>query len=497
MHAPFRSASFCTLLAILLLEFLFPWSARADAPTNLRRFVMRNGKTFYASVESRTDTIATFKAANGVTHTIRLTEFSEPDQQFLRWWTKFKDELMNNAEFASVSIKELLELRGYQSFELDIKGNHIFVEAHVNNKAMTMMVDTGAQTTILNLEAAKQAKMEIGPMDQKIAGVAGTAPAAVVKVPSIKLGDVEVTNRKLITADLKEAGLNPEECGGLLGADIFREMDAVISYREGRIFLKPVTVAPPPNKKEEAKEKLAEFRRWTMTDGKSFVAALVNKNDKEAIFRIQNNPKPAPLALDRLVTADQDIVKAWSKLKDDLAKNREFTTMTVKELLELRKYQSFEYRLSQNSVLVDGTVGTTKATFLIDTGAGGAVFNLEFSQRAKLEVGPMDQEIRGIGGTAPAAITKVPIMQMGDAVIKDRELLSANLQKAGAGKISGRGQFDAIFGADFLRQLDAVISYKEGRIFLRPDNSDKPDAPAKPETEPAPPKAPTPPEKKV
>jgi hypothetical protein len=39
----------------------------------------------------------------------------------------------------------------------------------------------------------------------------------------------------------------------------------------------------------------------------------------------------------------------------------------------------------------------------------------------------------------------------------------------------GKSNHDAIFGADFLRQLDGVINYKEGRIFLKPDQSDKPD----------------------
>jgi hypothetical protein len=148
-------------------------------------------------------------------------------------------------------------------------------------------------------------------------------------------------------------------------------------------------------------------------------------------------------------------------------------------LLELRKYQSFEYRLDGNHILVDGDVGKTKATFLIDTGAHGGVLNLEFSKRASLEIGPMDQQIHGIAGSAPAAITKVPLLKLGDVLVKDRDLLSADIYKD-LPVVGGRGTHDAIFGADFLRELDAVISYKEGRMFLRPDASDKEDA-AKPE----------------
>jgi hypothetical protein len=86
----------------------------------------------------------------------------------------------------------------------------------------------------------------------------------------------------------------------------------------------------------------------------------------------------------------------------------------------------------------------------------------------------MDQVIHGIGGTAPAALTKVPSLKMGDATIEGRTLLSADLFKD-MNIPGGKGDHDAIFGADFLRELDGVISYKEARIFLKPDNADKSD----------------------
>ncbi len=470
---PFRSRlAFCALMGVFAALSSLP----AQQASAFRRYAGKDGKTFYAAVQSRTDSAVTFKLQEGGVKTARISDLSEPDQQFVRRWTKFKDELMNNAEFSKVTVKELLELRGYQSFEFDIKGNHIYVETQINSKTMNLMVDTGAQSSLLHVESAKEAGLEIGPFDQRIRGVAGEAPAAVVKVPLIKLGDVQVTNRKLLAADLTPAGFNPKESGGILGADFLREMDAVISYREGRMFLKPET---PAAAKPEAKQVAAEFRRWSMVDGKSFVGALSDKNEKEAIFRIQNNPKPAPLALERLSPADRAIVDKWSKLRDDLAKNPEFRTLTVKELLELRSYQSFEYRLDGNHILVDGSVGETKAIFLIDTGAYSGCFHLEFAQRAKLDMGPMDQIIQGIGGTAPAARTKVPVLRLGDAVIENRELLTADLFKSDAGLV--KGNHDAIFGADFLRQLDAVINYKEGRMFLRPDNSDKKETPLAPQ----------------
>ena len=301
MHRiPLFTGKFSLALCATVGLFLSVASVSADQAATMRRFAGKDGKTFYAAVQSRTDSSVTFKLQDGNTKTTRITDLSEPDQQFIRRWTKFKDELMSNAEFSKVTVKELLELRGYQSFEFDIQGNHIFVEAEINEKPMNLMVDTGAHSSLLHLESAKEAGVEIGPMDQRIRGVAGEAPAAVTKVASIKLGDVEVTNRKLLAADLTPAGFDPKESGGILGADFLREMDAVISYREGRMFLKPET---PAASKDAPKAPASEFRRWTMTDGKSFVAAIADKNEKEAVFRIQGNPKPAAAgaleALDR------------------------------------------------------------------------------------------------------------------------------------------------------------------------------------------------------
>ena len=267
----------------------------------------------------------------------------------------------------------------------------------------------------------------------------------------------------------------------IFGADFLRELDAVISYREGRIFLKPDNIGkaakPDPSKKPDTAK--AEFRQWTSADGTGkFMAALVDKSETEATFR-KPGDKLMKVTLDKLSETDRETVQKWSKLRDDLAKNPEWRTLNVKELLELRAYQSFIYRLEGNHILVDGTVGgpsgETKARFLIDTGAHSCTMDYKWAKEvAKLEVGTLGEtKIRGIGGEADAAITKVALIKLGDAIIRNRVAVSAEIHKKSVG---GEGNHDALFGAEFLRELDAVINYKEGRMFLKPDNSDKPSA---------------------
>ena len=471
--------------AALLLGSQLPGLSQQTAA--FRRFSTRDGKTFYAAVTGKNDLAVNFKLQDGRPTVMQIRDLSQPDQQFVRKWTKFKDDLLNNAQFAKLAVKEMLEMRGYQSFEFDIRGNHIFVEGELNGKATRFMVDTGADTSLLHTETAKNAGVEMGPFDQEIRGIGGAAPAAVCKVTSIKLGDAIIENRKILAADLFKNFGGSGDFEAIFGADFLRELDAVISYREGRMFLKPdnlkVAVKPGTPAAAAPAAGYAEFKRWTTNEGKAFVAALLDKTDTQVTFRMQNG-QVAPWAIEKLAEADKDVVAKWDKLRDVLAKQPEWRTLTVKELLELRGYQSFAYRSSGNHILVDGAVGATKATFLIDTGAFSGVFHLPFSKQAGLEVGPMDQTIHGIGGTAPAALTKVPKLTMGDATIENRTLLSADLFKD-AIIPGGKGDHDAIFGADFLRELDGVISYKEARIFLKPDNSDKKAEATPPATTPA------------
>ena len=474
-------------LSVLLLSAVFSLAALMPVPAQeasvYRRFSTRDGKPFYAVVVEKTTTSVTLKLKDGKTVTRTIRELADPDQNFIRKWTKFKDDLLNNAEFAKLTVKELLELRGYQSFEFDIEGNHIYVEGQVNGKSMRFMVDTGADSSLIHSGSAEEAALEMGPFDQKIHGVGGIAMAAVTIVPSIKLGDAVIEKRKLLATDLFRKGEWKKTYDVIFGADFLRELDAVISYREGRMFLKPDNINKPAAPKSGAAPGTAakvEFRRWTMTDGKTFSAALTDKNEAEGnvLFRFQDG-RIAPLPLAKLNESDRSMVEGWSKLRDDLAQKPEFRTLTVKELLELRTYQSFDYRLSGNQILVDGTLNDTKTRFLIDTGAHGCVLHVDFAKRAGLKIGPMTEKIYGIGGEAPAALSQVPLMQIGDSVIENREVMVADLFKD-LGMLEGQGDFDALFGADFLRELDAVISYKENRMFLRPEISDKPGGKAEP-----------------
>lgn len=460
-------------LSLALAAALAPAAARADESDNLRRFSLRDGRSFQATIVAKVGNNVTLRMLNGREEVTPIGMLSEPDRMYVAKWTPFKDALLRNADFAKATVQQLLEMRGYQTFEFDIQGNHIFVEGELNGKPQKFLIDTGADTSLLDLKAAEECGLEIGPLTEKVSGVAGEAPAAVVRVPTLKLGDAVVTNRRILAADMFKDHGGQRTHGAIFGADFLRELNAVISYREGRMFLKtePGPEAEPTGQPAQAAQPAAakqEFRRWTAADGRSMFAALDAKTETEVVFRMQNGQK-ARLPLDKLSAEDQAFIGKWNQLRDQLAANPEFNRLSVKELLELRGYQSLEYRLSGNHIIIDGEANGKKSRFLIDTGAHGGVFHIDFAREIGLDVGPMDQWIYGIGGKAPAAIIKVKSLKLGDAVIENREMLGADLLRQQ--KAFGSSH-DAIFGADFMRELDAVISYKEARMFLRPGLSD-------------------------
>ena len=70
------------------------------------------------------------------------------------------------------------------------------------------------------------------------------------------------------------------------------------------------------------------------------------------------------------------------------------------DILELRKYQSFEYKRLGNHIFVDGQLNKKDTRFMIDTGAGSSVLDVNWAKDTGCQVGPMDQVVYGIGGKA-------------------------------------------------------------------------------------------------
>ena len=101
--ADFRPGAFLnvmksSLFPVLLMTTVFAVGSLIPLPAQeasvYRRFSTRDGKAFYAVVVEKTTTSVTLKLQDGKKVTRTLRELADPDQNFIRKWTKFKDDLL-------------------------------------------------------------------------------------------------------------------------------------------------------------------------------------------------------------------------------------------------------------------------------------------------------------------------------------------------------------------------------------------------------------------
>ena len=434
-----------------------------------RTFTDAKGRTLEAIVVSKTDTAVNLLIKgreNPVEVALKL--LSSKDQAFLKSWVPPK---VPSAELKklflktcrTLTVRELLELRGYESFKFTFANNSLIIPGLLNGKKARFLVDTGAHNTILHDAFAKEAGCRMGPYDEVVAGVGGTAPAAYTKVDRIQLGETVLLGKKLLCTDLTNglpAGSKLKE-DAIIGGELLARLDAVISYRERLIFLRPDLGDKPEvaevGEKAGEKESQFDFRIFKLKDGTTIRGKLVAKNESGTGITIELvNGENRGFTVDRFKPDDELLIRRWSE--DAVAFERNCRDLTVKDLLNIRSYQSFETERKGNHIYVEGALNGQKAKFLVDTGADGSLFNIGSANQYRCEVGPMDQWVYGIGGRAPAAVTKFKSIAVGKTLIENRRILSSDF--------SSRNSV-GIYGGDFMRELDAVITYREMRLFLR------------------------------
>jgi predicted aspartyl protease len=451
---------------------IIPSLALAEA--ELRTWKNTDGRVLNARLVGKTPTVAKFKQADGKLVDIPIRLLVKEDQDIINRWTEQKQKIRD--ELNSLTIGQILEARHYQSFEYDIDGNHLLVDGEINGEKVRFLIDTGASTSLLDLDTAKSSKCEVGPMNQQVFGIGpDPVPAAASKVKSIVIGDARIENRIVLTVELFKGfgdGYRGNH-GAIFGADFMRELEAVIDYPANRIYLKPNNQADWQKVGDEkkglslptGKPPDPNLRTWTNREGRTLQAVIIGKTPEKARLR-QADGKLLELSLAALSDADQEFVKKWSVEAYRL--NTEFASMTIGEILDARDFQSFKYTIEQNHIIVDGEMNGQKKRYLVDTGAQTTLIDLASAKAAGCEVGPLDFFVVGIGGQkVPAGLAKVKSFKLGDVWLENREVTTADMFKYRP----HTKNHDALFGGDFLRELDGVIDYRTSRFWLKPKNT--------------------------
>jgi len=118
----------------------------------------------------------------------------------------------------------------------------MYVAAELDGHALRLIIDTGANRTILDQAAADRLGLDQTGPQLEVAGCVADA-ASEVAGQAIRLGPVSVPGRALAVLDLgpmkPKLSAGDADVDGILGADVLTAARAVIDYGSCQLHLRP------------------------------------------------------------------------------------------------------------------------------------------------------------------------------------------------------------------------------------------------------------------
>lgn len=144
-----------------------------------------------------------------------------------------------------MSLPAFLETAGYRRITLSRNGvGHFEAAGTLAGRAVRVLIDTGAASTVVSLALAKELGLQVTPLG-RTGGGAGGAQLEVFQLhdAELRLGDAVPRSRGLYAMDLSHVnaalalkGTTPVDA--ILGVDVFEAQAAVIDYGSGSLFLR-------------------------------------------------------------------------------------------------------------------------------------------------------------------------------------------------------------------------------------------------------------------
>jgi predicted aspartyl protease len=169
----------------------------------------------------------------------------DSEEEATRWRKAAPPEDRSSKGSAPVGIAELLKERGYVAIALDrFNSGYLAVEAHINQKKIYLMIDTGAPNTHLDRERTKQLQLRWQDAAEKGSVPALRATTAHCVVEKLEIGPLQTGRLRVGAHDLSQINqmleiyLDPG-IDGVLGADVFSKYESVIDYSASVLYVLP------------------------------------------------------------------------------------------------------------------------------------------------------------------------------------------------------------------------------------------------------------------
>jgi predicted aspartyl protease len=144
-----------------------------------------------------------------------------------------------------MSLAEFMDENDYTRIPLSRSGfGHFHTEGSLNERAISVLIDTGASNTVFSLDLARDMNLPMTKLSM-FGGGAGAAQLEIhqIEAAHFRLGHVAPKVGTLLAMDLSHVsqalalkGLSPVDA--ILGVDVLEAHSAVIDYGSSSLYLK-------------------------------------------------------------------------------------------------------------------------------------------------------------------------------------------------------------------------------------------------------------------
>jgi predicted aspartyl protease len=120
-----------------------------------------------------------------------------------------------------------------------ILGNQPIVRVFANSTAVLLLLDTGAEATVLTPGAAQRIGAQRARVElrSQMHGITGDIPAGELEVRNLTIGGVEILRRRVRVGPIEIVNALSGPLDGVLGADILHSFDIDLDLPERRMIL--------------------------------------------------------------------------------------------------------------------------------------------------------------------------------------------------------------------------------------------------------------------
>jgi clan AA aspartic protease (TIGR02281 family) len=159
------------------------------------------------------------------------------------------------------TVDHALCLLGFEAVPLrETTTGHHLVQATVNGRSGSFVLDTGANATVIDSKHAQAFGLSGGSAGLRgvAGGLAGAATANQVSIETFGIGSLQIRQRRIVTADLGQlletlGRFSGTPVYGLIGQDVLTEHRAIVDVAKPMLYLMAEDKDPAPIPAEQCR----------------------------------------------------------------------------------------------------------------------------------------------------------------------------------------------------------------------------------------------------